>query len=169
MLDLQKLSLAINNTFEVLPAPGLLLLSDDGNKKNLITIGWLQFGNLWGKWTVNVFIRQSRHSFKILNNSEYFSLNILEPQKYNNQITLCAQKSGQTYDKIKESGLTIIENEKIVDLLTRVNIFKSKTELRTLIQQGGLSVGGKKVTDENAYVSQIIHKTKLLSIWYWDV
>lgn len=43
-----------------------------------------------------------------------------------------------------------IDNEKIVDLLTRVNIFKSKTELRTLIQQGGLSVGGKKVTDENA-------------------
>ena len=71
MLDLQKLSLAINNTFEVLPAPGLLLLSDDGNKKNLITIGWLQFGNLWGKWTVNVFIRQSRHSFKILNNQKF--------------------------------------------------------------------------------------------------
>ena len=65
MLDIQELSLAINDTFKVLPAPGLLLLADNGAEKNLITIGWLQFGNLWGKWTVNVFIRQSRHSFNI--------------------------------------------------------------------------------------------------------
>lgn len=139
MLDLQKLSLAINNTFEVLPAPGLLLLSDDGNKKNLITIGWLQFGNLWGKWTVNVFIRQSRHSFKILNNSEYFSLNILEPQKYNNQITLCAQKSGQTYDKIKGSGLTIIENEKIATIAEAQTTFECKILNKTILDKACLA------------------------------
>lgn len=139
MLDLQELSFAINDTFKVLPAPGLLLLADDGNKRNLITIGWLQFGNLWGKWTVNVFIRQSRHSFKILNNSEYFSLNILDPQKYSDQITLCAQKSGQSHDKVKESGLTIIENNQIATIAEAKTTFECKILNKVILDENSLS------------------------------
>ncbi len=141
MLDLQELHLAVNDTFKVLPAPGLLLLSNDGTQKNLITIGWLQFGNLWNKWTVNVFIRLSRHSFKILNNSEYFSLNVLAPQKYINQINLCAQTSGRNCDKIKESGLTIAENSetKIISIAEAQTVFECKILNKVMLDKANLS------------------------------
>ena len=139
MLDLQELSLAINDTFKVLPAPGLLLLADNGAEKNLITIGWLQFGNLWGKWTVNVFIRQSRHSFNILNNSEYFSLNILDPQQYNEQIALCAKTSGRNTDKIKESGLTIVKGNNIDTIAEAQTTFECKIINKTILDKSCLS------------------------------
>lgn len=141
MLDLQELHLAVNDTFKVLPAPGLLLLSNDGTQKNLITIGWLQFGNLWNKWTVNVFIRQSRHSFKILNDSKYFSLNVLDPQKYIKQINLCAQTTGADHDKIKESGLTITESgeNKIVSIAEAQTVFECEIINRAMLNEANLS------------------------------
>lgn len=139
MLDLQELHLAINDTFKVLPAPGLLLLSNDGTQKNLITIGWLQFGNLWGKWTVNIFIRQSRHSFKILNNSEYFSLNVLDPQKYITQINLCAQTSGRNHNKIKETGLTITENAAVISITEAQTVFECRILNKVMLDKTNLS------------------------------
>ncbi|MCH5149593.1 MAG: flavin reductase [Spirochaetales bacterium] len=141
MLDLQELHLAVNDTFKVLPAPGLLLLSNDGTQKNFITIGWLQFGNLWGKWTVNIFIRLSRYSFKILNNSEYFSLNVLDPQKYINQINLCAQTSGRNHDKIKETGLTTTENSetKIISIAEAQTVFECKILNKVMLDKANLS------------------------------
>lgn len=141
MLDLQELSLAISDTFNVLPSPGLLLLANDGEHKNLITIGWLQFGNLWGKWTVNVFIRQSRHSFKILNNSEYFSLNILDPKKYGEQIALCAKTSGKYFDKIKETGLTLIKNNasQIETITEAQTTFECKILNKVILDKESLS------------------------------
>lgn len=141
MLDLQELHLAVNDTFKVLPAPGLLLLSNDGTQKNLITVGWLQFGNLWNKWTVNVFIRQSRYSFGILNNSKYFSLNVLNPQEYTKQINLCAQTSGAERDKIKESGLTITQNNenKIASISEAQTIFECEILNRVMLDKANLS------------------------------
>ena len=141
MLDLQELHLAVNDTFKVLPAPGLLLLSNDGTQKNFITIGWLQFGNLWGKWTVNIFIRLSRYSFKILNNSEYFSLNVLDPQKYINQINLCAQTSGRNHDKIKETRLTTTENSetKIISIAEAQTVFECKILNKVMLDKANLS------------------------------
>lgn len=139
MLDLQELQLAINDVFKVLPAPGLILLSNDGTQKNLITIGWLQFGNLWGKWTANIFIRLSRYSFKILNNSEYFSLNVLDPQKYTNQINLCAQTSGRNCNKIKETKLTITENNEIISITEAKTVFECKVLNKVMLDKTNLS------------------------------
>ena len=51
-------------------------------------------------------------------------------------------------------GCAFVDNEKLVDLLTKASIFKSKSELRTLIKQGGLRIGGKKITDENAVLTK---------------
>lgn len=110
--DSETFNEAVGAALTVLPAPGLLLLSGDPqrSRQNLITIGWIQFGNLWNKCTVNVFIRKSRYSYQILQKNEGFSLNIMDVQKYKSELQFCATKSGKDCDKLKETGLTKIDS-----------------------------------------------------------
>lgn len=44
-------------------------------------------------------------------------------------------------------------NDNLVDILMKVNIFKSKSELRKLIEQNGLSINGDKVKDFDKKIS----------------
>ncbi len=98
---------AIAKTLAVCPGPGLLLLSGEPSKEqNLITIGWIQFGKLWNKPVVTVYIRESRHSFKLINESEYFTLNVLDVAKYDKALSQCASTSGRDTDKFALTGLT---------------------------------------------------------------
>ena len=52
---------------------------------------------------------------------------------------MCAQKSGQTYDKIKESGLTIIENEKIATIAEAQTTFECKILNKTILDKACLA------------------------------
>ncbi len=92
--------------FKLLPYPGILLVTGRNfNEKNIMTIGWIQFGIVWQEPIVTIYVRPSRFSYKYLQNHNEFTLNILS-EKYLDQIVICGSKSGSFCDKFEETGLT---------------------------------------------------------------
>ena len=87
-------------------SPGILLASigRDG-ERNLMTIGWGLAGILFGKPVYMVAVRRSRHTYKLLNDTGVFTINV-PGEGMDNVIDFCGTKSGRDYDKFEELNLT---------------------------------------------------------------
>jgi len=99
-----------------LPTPGILLVTGNKSEKNIMTIGWLSLGVLWNEPAVSILVRPSRHSFKLLEKYNEFTLNLL-PDNFNDIINTCGVKSGAYCDKFKETKLAI-KNSKTVQTVS---------------------------------------------------
>ena len=105
-----QLNRAVFEILNVMPGPGLLMLTgSDAEKENLITIGWLQFGIVWGEPTVNVFVRQSRYSYELLQKYDEFTINLLPVPTFNDVLSKCASSSGSYTNKFKDTNLTKVK------------------------------------------------------------
>ncbi len=99
--------------FEKLPNPGIILATGDGKtSKNIMTIGWLQIGFIWKDPIVTILVRPSRYSYKLLQEHDEFTLNIM-PDTFSKEIAFCGSQSGAYCDKFKETGLKIASTKKI--------------------------------------------------------
>ncbi len=124
-----------------LPNPGILLISGDGIKNiNIMTIGWLQIGFIWKEPVVSIFVRPSRHSFKLLQEHDEFTINVM-PDLFNKEIAFCGAKSGAYCDKFKETGLQTVSSKKVSSLsLKDAEItFECKTLYKNIIKPENLS------------------------------
>ncbi|HBD95292.1 MAG: hypothetical protein A2015_16130 [Spirochaetes bacterium GWF1_31_7] len=107
-----QLNRAVFEILNVMPGPGLLMLTgSDAEKENLITIGWLQFGIVWGEPTVNVFVRQSRYSYELLQKYDEFTINLLPVPTFNDVLSKCASSSGSYTNKFKDTNLTKVKSK----------------------------------------------------------
>lgn len=99
-----------NFTMEQLKSSGLLLVS--GEKGNPMTIGWASFGIIWKKPELTVLVRPSRYSHSLLEELDYFSVNV--PSKaLRSKVMICGMHSGKDIDKIKECKFTLMKGIKI--------------------------------------------------------
>ena len=99
--------------FNKLPNPGVLLVSGDSkNDKNIMTIGWMQIGIIWKDPVVSFLVRPSRYSYKLLQEYDDFTINILS-DNFNKDIAFCGAKSGAYCDKFKETGLKSVPSKKV--------------------------------------------------------
>ncbi len=81
---------------------------------NTMTIGWGFLGVEWSKPIFTVFVRQSRHTKKLLDKNGEFTINVpLKGADLKQVFSVCGSKSGRDMDKIKELGLTLEEPEVI--------------------------------------------------------
>ena len=81
---------------------------------NSMTIGWGTLGIEWAKPIFTVFVRQSRHTKKLLDKNGEFTINVPLKGADVKEITrVCGTKSGRDMDKIKELGLTLEEPDVI--------------------------------------------------------
>ena len=85
---------------------GGLLLTTAGkeNSTNVMTIGWCLAGVLWGDPICMVAVRPSRHTFKLMEESGEFTVNIPK-DGMEEAVAYCGKVSGRDYDKFKESKL----------------------------------------------------------------
>ena len=85
---------------------GLLLASvgEDG-EKNIMAIGLGLVGILFGKPVFMVAVLPSRHTYKLLNETGVFTVNI-PGEGMGHVIDFCGTKSGRDHDKFKELNLT---------------------------------------------------------------
>jgi flavin reductase (DIM6/NTAB) family NADH-FMN oxidoreductase RutF len=85
---------------------GGLLLTTAGkeNSTNVMTIGWCLAGVLWGEPICMVAVRPSRHTFKLIEESGEFTVNIPK-DGMEEAVAYCGKVSGRDYDKFKESKL----------------------------------------------------------------
>jgi len=99
-------------TSRALERPGCLLVSGDANKSNVMTIGWGAIGVLWGKPVFMVAVRPSRHTYKFLEETGEFTVNV--PRKgMEAAVAYCGAVSGRDADKFKEKHLTKLAGEKV--------------------------------------------------------
>ncbi len=94
------------NPFQLIGKDWLLVTAEQNQQCNMMTASWGGVGIMWNKPVAFTFIRPQRHTFGMLENSEYYSLCVLD-NRYRDILTFCGTKSGRDVDKIKETGLTV--------------------------------------------------------------
>ncbi len=98
----------LDKTLSVMGKMGLLLVSaDPSGKPNAMTIGWGTVGIIWGKPIFTVLVRPSRYTYKLMEQSEDFTVNV-PTEDMRSVVNFCGSKSGRDYDKFKENGLIVL-------------------------------------------------------------
>jgi len=96
----------LRETLEVLSHDGALLVSvTKSGHANVMTIGWGTFGWVWEKPILAVFVRPSRYTYHLLEESGDFTLNI-PPRTLAETVAYCGSVSGRNFDKFAERKLT---------------------------------------------------------------
>ncbi|MEM2093951.1 MAG: flavin reductase family protein [Candidatus Bathyarchaeia archaeon] len=87
---------------------GLLLtsVSLDG-KPNVMTIGWGLMGRLWGQEVFMVAVRPSRYTFRLLEETGEFTVNVPPEKDMDKAVAYCGEVSGRDHDKFGELGLKV--------------------------------------------------------------
>ncbi len=120
--------------------PKGVLVTTKADKVNSMVIGWGTFGVEWGTQMFVIYIREGRFTRQQLDKNPEFTVNI-PLDGYDKKIfKVCGTESGHQVDKVKEAGLTLVEDEDFsvpgvkelpLTLECRV-VFRQKQELSLL-------------------------------------
>lgn len=94
----------LDNLMETLTR-GAFLTVKAGDSMNTMTIGWATIGFVWKKEVFMVAVRDSRHTFELMEKSDNFTVTIPTDASSKDALIFCGTKSGRDYDKFLESGL----------------------------------------------------------------
>ena len=92
---------------------GILFTTKLGDEVDTMVIGWGLIGNIWGKPTFTAFIRESRHSYELVEQAGEFTVNIPVGKLDKQILKVAGSQSGRDMDKVAELGLTLVEPEVI--------------------------------------------------------
>ena len=88
-------------------AKGILITTKLDGKVNTMTIGWGHIGIEWGKPIFIAYVRESRHTYTMLEGNGEFTVNIPMGQVDKKILGYCGTKSGRNTDKIRDMDLTL--------------------------------------------------------------
>lgn len=91
---------------------GAFLTVRAGDRLNTMTIGWATIGFCWKKPVFMVAVRDSRHTFTIIEDAEDFTVSVPAGNK-KEEIMYCGTKSGRDGDKFAACGLKILPGQKV--------------------------------------------------------
>ena len=72
---------------------------------NTMTIGWATIGYIWQRPIFMIAVRDSRHTFTLLEKTDNFSVTIPAGDEQNKAVMFCGTKSGRDFDKFKDCNL----------------------------------------------------------------
>ena len=103
----------VRETMKAFDESRVLLVSQgkDG-LPNVMAIGWGTVGIIWRKPMFVVLVRPSRHTYKLIEETGEFTVNIVPPQ-LKEVVQYCGTVSGRDHNKFKEKQLTAIPSKKI--------------------------------------------------------
>lgn len=90
----------------------LVAKSKDGEKINVMTIGWAAIGFIWKKPIMTVLVRKSRFTHRIIEKASSFTVSI-PTDELKEALNFCGIKSGRNFDKFKECKLSIVPAQKV--------------------------------------------------------
>lgn len=138
---------------------GVLLTTKAGGQVNTMTIGWGTLGIEWGKPIFTVFVRESRHTKKLLDENGEFTINVPLDGACKEILGICGTKSGRDMDKIKELGLELEESVSIsvpgirqlpLTLECKV-IYRQEQDPKTITGENDARYYGKGTANEGDY------------------
>ncbi|MDP4282114.1 MAG: flavin reductase [Bacteroidota bacterium] len=91
-------------TLDKLNGDGVLLVA--GNPPNVMTIGWGTLGIIWNKEILTLYVRPTRYTFGLLENSKDFSVCVM-PDTFTKELAFCGSISGADTDKIRKCGFKL--------------------------------------------------------------
>lgn len=92
---------------------GAFLNVADGQEDNTMTIGWGTLGFMWGKPILMVMVRYSRHTFKLIENADCFTVSVPLNDGLKKELGYCGSKSGRDCDKWNDLNLTKVKGHKV--------------------------------------------------------
>jgi flavin reductase (DIM6/NTAB) family NADH-FMN oxidoreductase RutF len=96
----------VKETNHLMTNGGLFLVAKGkSGKANAMTIGWGFIGTMWRKPVFIVAVRHSRYTFKLLEESDSFTV-CLPAKGQEEWLDVCGNKSGRDMDKFKKLGMT---------------------------------------------------------------
>ena len=97
-----------NQICQALPG-GILLTTKRGGEVNAMTIGWGTIGIDWSRPVFIAFVRESRYTKQLLEETGEFTVNIPVGEVPRAALSLCGRKSGRDMNKIEKLGLHLEE------------------------------------------------------------
>ena len=92
---------------------GMLFTTKAAGEVNTMVIGWGHVGFVWNKPAFIAYIRTSRHSHKLVEQSGEFTVNIPRGAMRKDIFAMAGRQSGRNVDKVAELGLTLVDAEVI--------------------------------------------------------
>lgn len=107
----------LDEVMEKLAGEGIFLTVKNKEEVNTMTIGWGFVGIMWNKPVFIAAVRYSRHTYKILEDTDEFTVSIPLEGQMKDELLKCGTKSGRDYDKFKKFN---IETDESLELETPV-------------------------------------------------
>ena len=92
---------------------GILLTTSLNGKVNTMAIGWGTLGIQWGKPIFIAFVRQSRYTKELLDQTGEFTINVPLEILDKEIIRVCGTKSGRDLDKVAALGLKTVPGDTV--------------------------------------------------------
>lgn len=112
-VDLQYNEL-VDQSLEQL-SKGAFLTTKRKDEVNTMTIAWGNVGYIWRKPVFIAYVRYSRHTYRMVDETKEFTISIPLENNLNEALRICGTKSGRDIDKFKECKLTKIDG-RVVDV-----------------------------------------------------
>lgn len=88
---------------------GILLTTKSGSHVNTMTIGWGKLGVEWNKPIFIAYVRESRFTRQLLEESGEFTVNVPTDSVDGKILSYCGTRSGRDTDKLRDLNLTLEE------------------------------------------------------------
>ncbi|SCN21562.1 Flavoredoxin [Clostridium sp. N3C] len=103
----------LDNIIEYFHKRGAFLTTKNKDELNTMTISWGNVGFVWGKPIFTVFVRKSRHTHHIIEESGEFTVSIPMKDTLKNALAICGSKSGRDVNKFEEANISTIEGKEV--------------------------------------------------------
>ncbi len=94
------------NPFTKIGTEWMLITTSHKDKVNAMTASWGGVGFLWGKNTAFIFVRESRFTKELIDQSDHFSLTFFD-SSYKSAMKYFGMVSGRSENKIKAAKMNV--------------------------------------------------------------
>ena len=84
---------------------GAFLTTKISNQTNTMTIGWLTIGRVWEIDLITVYVRFSRYTYDLIENTKYFTVSIPDFKGKADKLKLWGETSGRDYEKLSMNDI----------------------------------------------------------------
>lgn len=145
---------------------GAFLISG-ADRANPMTIGWAQFGIIWGKPICTVFVRHSRFSYELMEKYDTFTVCVPDSGSMSKELAYCGKKSGRDCDKLSDLQLFMSQTQSGGKLLDGCKLhFVCKTVAKTEMDMKNVS---KEILDKFYNVNQATSDGDPHTIYFGEI
>jgi len=98
---------------------GAFLTVKAGEALNTMTIGWATIGFTWRKPIMMVMVRNSRHTFSLIEKAADFTVSVPSGD-LQKALAFCGTKSGRDVDKFKECALMTASSRQVISPIIEI-------------------------------------------------